>query len=100
MYDSLRFALLWLSLLQTSIPSSAWTCGARPPGPAVERHSYHFCVKQASGVRQAKLMTLLQKAEALGKPVSHPYTAIKLQPDADHPGLSYKALPQKSWYST
>ena len=51
-------------------------------------------------MRQAKLMTLLQKAEALGKPVSHPYTAIKLQPDAEHPGLSFKALPQKSWYST
>lgn len=57
------------------------------------------CVMQASGARQAKLMQLLQKAEALGKPVAHPYTAIKLEPDPHHPHMDFKSLPHKSWYT-
>ncbi|KAL3151416.1 low-affinity Fe(2+) transport protein [Trebouxia sp. C0009 RCD-2024] len=55
---------------------------------------------QASGARQAKLMQLLQKAEALGKPVAHPYTAIKLEPDPHHPHMDFKSLPHKSWYDS
>lgn len=54
---------------------------------------------QASGARQAKLMQLLQKAEALGKPVSHPYTAIKLEPDSHHSQMDFESLPRKSWYT-
>lgn len=48
-------------------------------------------------MRKVQLMGLLQKAEALGKPLSHPYTAIKLEPDPDHPHIGYNTLPQKSW---
>lgn len=61
--------------------------------------SHQPCVMQASGARQAKLMQLLQKAEALGKPISHPYTAIKIEPDPHHSQMDFKSLPHRSWYT-